>query len=59
MLLLKTDETDPNRNLVVRLTRRLFPVSERFHGQHFFVRAGSPASHQALRPAPWRRWTGS
>ena len=25
MLLLKTDATDPNRNLVVRLTRRLFP----------------------------------
>ncbi len=50
MLLLKTDETDPNRNLVVRLTRRLFPVSERFHGQHFFVRAGSAASHEAATP---------
>ena len=50
MLLLKTDETDPNRNLVVRLTRRLFPVSERFHGQHFFVRAGSVASHEAPTP---------
>ncbi len=50
MLLLKTDATDPNRNLVVRLTRRLFPVSERFHGQHFFVRAGSIASHEAATP---------
>ena len=50
MLLLKTDETDPNRNLVVRLTRRLLPVSERFHGQHFFVRAGSGASHEAPTP---------
>jgi tellurite resistance protein TerC len=50
MLLLKTDETDPNRNAVVRLTRRLFPVSERFHGQHFFVRAGSMASHEAPTP---------
>lgn len=50
MLLLKTDETDPNRNLVVRLTRRLLPVSERFHGQHFFVRAGSTASHEAATP---------
>ena len=50
MLLLKTDEMDPNRNFVVRLTRRLFPVSERFHGQHFFVRAGSPASHEAPTP---------
>ena len=50
MLLLKTDETDPNRNVVVRLTRRLFPITERFHGQHFFVRAGSAASHEAAVP---------
>jgi tellurite resistance protein TerC len=50
MLLLKTSETDPNRNLVVRLTRRLFPVTERFHGQHFFVRAGSVASQAAATP---------
>ncbi|MFS8070204.1 MAG: TerC/Alx family metal homeostasis membrane protein, partial [Byssovorax sp.] len=50
MLLLKTDASDPNRNLVVRLTRRFFPVSERFHGQHFFVRAGSDASHEAPTP---------
>ena len=50
MLLLKTDETDPNRNVLVRLTRRLFPVTERFHGEHFFVRAGSAASHEAATP---------
>jgi tellurite resistance protein TerC len=50
MLLLKTTETDPNRNLLVRLTRRLLPVSECFHGQHFFVRAGSAASHEAATP---------
>jgi tellurite resistance protein TerC len=50
MLLMKDGEIDPNRNPVVRLTRRLFPVSERFHGEHFFVRAGSPASHEAEQP---------
>ena len=50
MLSLKTDETDPGRNVVVRLTRRLFPIAERFHGQHFFVRAGSSASHEAPHP---------
>jgi tellurite resistance protein TerC len=50
MLLIKTDETDPNRNVVVRFVRRLFPVTERFHGQHFFVRAGSDASHEAATP---------
>ena len=50
MLLLKTGETDPNRNVIVRLTRRLLPVTERFHGQHFFVRAGSSASQEAATP---------
>lgn len=56
MLLLKTDESDPDKNLVVRLTRRLFPITERFHGQHFFVRAGSTASHEAATPgAPEER----
>jgi tellurite resistance protein TerC len=34
----------------VRLTRRLVPVTERLHGQHFFVRAGSRASN--LPPTP-------
>jgi len=50
MLFLKADETDPNRNIVVRLTRRLLPITERFHGQHFFVRAGTAASHEAPVP---------
>jgi tellurite resistance protein TerC len=50
MLLMKSDEIDPNRNVVVRLTRRLVPITERFHGEHFFVRAGSAASHEAEQP---------
>ena len=50
MLLMKANEIDPNRNVVVRLTRRLVPVTERFHGEHFFVRAGSAASHEAEQP---------
>jgi tellurite resistance protein TerC len=50
MLLLDANEADPNKNVVVRLTRRLFPITERFHGQHFFVRAGSSASHEAAVP---------
>ncbi|MBP7678372.1 MAG: TerC/Alx family metal homeostasis membrane protein, partial [Thermoanaerobaculia bacterium] len=50
MLLLKEGETDPNKNLVVRATRKLFPVTERFHGEHFFVRAGTDASHEAETP---------
>jgi tellurite resistance protein TerC len=45
MLFLKTDESDPNKNAIVRLTRRLLPVTARFHGEHFVVRAGTPASY--------------
>ena len=47
MLLMKTDHADPSQNIVVRLVRRLFPVTDRFHGEHFLVRAGSAASHEA------------
>ena len=50
MLFLKTEHTDPDKNFVVRLTRRLFPVTARFHGQHFIVRAGAPASHESEVP---------
>lgn len=50
MLFLKTDGSDPDKNPVVRLTRRLFPVTARFHGEHFIVRAGAPASHESAVP---------
>jgi tellurite resistance protein TerC len=50
MLFLKTDHVDPSRNIVVRLTRRLFPVTAKYHGQHFVVRAGAPASHESETP---------
>jgi len=50
MLFLKTEHADPNKNLVVRLTRRLFPVTARFHGEHFMVRAGAPASYESEVP---------
>ena len=45
MLVVRGDAKDPADNPVVRLARRLVPVTERFHGQRFFVRAGSGASH--------------
>ncbi|MEW6673874.1 MAG: TerC family protein [Thermodesulfobacteriota bacterium] len=50
MWFLKTEHTDPNKNVVVRLTRRLFPVTARFHGEHFIVRAGAPASYESETP---------
>ncbi len=50
MLMLKSEESDPSRNVVVRLVRRLWPITERFHGEHFFVRAGSPEAREAATP---------
>ena len=50
MLFLKAEHTDPNKNVLVRLTRRIFPVTARFHGEHFIVRAGEPASHESEIP---------
>jgi tellurite resistance protein TerC len=43
MLLIKTDHGDPNANIVIRLTRRYFPVAEDFHGEHFLVKSTSGA----------------
>jgi tellurite resistance protein TerC len=50
MLFLKTEHTDPNKNILVRLMRRLFPVTARFHGEHFLVRAGTAASRESEVP---------
>lgn len=50
MLFLKSEDSDPNKNVVVRLTRRLFPVTVKFHGDHFIVRAGAPASYESEVP---------
>lgn len=50
MLFLDTEERPPDQNFVVRYARRFFPVTMHFHGEHFFVRAGTAASHQAETP---------
>jgi tellurite resistance protein TerC len=47
MILLKTAQNDLNQNVVVRLTRRFFPVTAQYHGGHFVVRAGSRASGES------------
>ena len=49
MLLIK-GEQDPSKNVVVRAVRRFVPVTDKFHGEHFFVRAGTEASHEAPVP---------
>ena len=43
MLFMKTETADPQQNVVVRLIRRFLPVTDRFHGEHFFVEAGTCA----------------
>lgn len=50
MLVMKTEHKDPNQSYAVRLTRRLIPITTRFHGEHFLVRAGTAASHEREVP---------
>ena len=50
MLVMKTEKSDLNKNIVVRMSRRLFHVTDRYHGEHFFVRAGSPESRESVTP---------
>lgn len=50
MLVAKETHEDPDKNIVVRLARRFFPVTSRFHGQHFMVRAGAATSHESEMP---------
>ncbi|MBL8962488.1 MAG: TerC family protein [Phycisphaeraceae bacterium] len=38
MTLIKGEGIDPDKNPLVRLVRRLFPMSKEYHGQKFFVR---------------------
>jgi len=48
MLVVTSAADNFDHNIFVRAVRRLFPVTERYHGERFFVRAGSEAS---LAPA--------
>lgn len=50
MLLAKAEAIHPERNVIVRLARRIMPVTAHFHGQHFVVRAGSVESREGLMP---------
>jgi tellurite resistance protein TerC len=50
MLLLKDEAADLDRNMIVRGLRRIMPVTDRYHGQKFVVRAGSDASRAPAVP---------
>jgi tellurite resistance protein TerC len=41
MLTVDVEEQDPRHNIVVRLARRWFPVTKKYHKDHFVVRRGS------------------
>jgi tellurite resistance protein TerC len=50
MMIMKTEQPNLDQNIVVRLARRLLPVTTRFHGEHFIVRAGSAESRESELP---------
>lgn len=50
MLFTEDRESNPGDNFLVKMVKRAWPVSDKFHGEHFFVRAGSKASHEAATP---------
>jgi tellurite resistance protein TerC len=54
MLFMNSEHGDPSKNPVLRLTRRFFPVTEHYHGQHFAVRAGSTWADEAATPGEER-----
>ncbi len=50
MLRHNVESPDPHNNPVVKFARRFLPVTRHFHGEHFFVRAGSEASKEVPVP---------
>ncbi len=50
MLFVKDDGTDPMGSSLIRWTRKVIPVTDRFHGEYFLVKAGTKASHAAPVP---------
>lgn len=52
MALSRGDAVEPESNPVIRLVRRVIPVSTRWHGAHFFV-------HEPLAPGQQARWVAT
>lgn len=50
MLFMDSDEVNPNHNIVVKMTRRFFPVTQNYHGQYFVVKAGGDRAQLAATP---------
>jgi len=50
MLFTQEVEGDPAGSAILRWARKIMPVTDRYHGEHFFVKAGTKASHEAPVP---------
>lgn len=50
MLFMKEKEEHPENNGVVKFLKKRFPITRDFHGQHFMVKAGEPASQESVLP---------
>ena len=55
MLFVKIQHADLDHNPIVRLARRLMPVTADFHGGHFVVRAGTGGALEPVVPGARRR----
>jgi tellurite resistance protein TerC len=55
-MLVIREHSDPAQSIAVRWAKRWLPITDRFHGEHFIVRAGTARSRKAATPgvAPLR-----
>jgi len=49
-MLMAKGHDDPTQSAAVRWTKAIFPVTDRFHGEHFLVRAGAAQAHEPEVP---------
>jgi TerC family integral membrane protein len=57
MAFFTSEEIDPAQNFLVRRVRRIFPVSDRYHGEHFFVPLPPPGARGPVSERrAMRRW---
>jgi tellurite resistance protein TerC len=58
MALFTGEEIDPAQNFIVRSVRRRFPVTDRYHGEHFFIRADGPPAFDGAQASAGGRYAG-
>jgi tellurite resistance protein TerC len=51
------EEMDPSKNFIVRYVRRVFPVTDRYHEEHFIVKLPPPEARGPMSERPGtHRW---